>query len=53
MRQKIADMMKRLFDLVAAAGGLAVFSPVMIWSSWRIKQEDGGPVFYRGAQLRA
>jgi len=43
-------MMKRAFDFIAAAGGVAFLSPLLIWSGWRIKREDGGPVFYRGAR---
>ena len=43
--------MKRIFDIIAASGGLAVLSPLLIGISWRIKREDGGPVFYRGARV--
>jgi hypothetical protein len=39
-------MMKRIFDFVAAAGGLTLLSPLLIWSGWSIKREDGGPVFF-------
>lgn len=44
-------MIKRLFDIVAATAGLATLSPVFLWSAWRIKHEDGGPVFYRGKRI--
>lgn len=43
--------MKRVFHIVAAAGGLAVLSPLVICIAWRIKREDGGPVFYRGLRV--
>lgn len=43
--------MKRVFDIIAAAGGLAVLCPLLTWISWRIRQEDGGPVFYRGVRV--
>jgi lipopolysaccharide/colanic/teichoic acid biosynthesis glycosyltransferase len=42
--------MKRLFDILSSAAGLVVLSPVLLWIAWRIKREDGGPIFYRGAR---
>ena len=44
-------MIKRIFDLVGAVVGLAVISPLMGWFAWRIKIEDGGPIFYRGLRI--
>jgi lipopolysaccharide/colanic/teichoic acid biosynthesis glycosyltransferase len=44
-------MIKRLFDIVAATIGLVMLSPVFIWTAWRIKSEDSGPVFYRGVRV--
>lgn len=38
--------MKRLFDLVLAAMGLILSSPLWLLFSALIKLEDGGPVFY-------
>lgn len=38
---------KRFFDIVLSATGLIVLSPVMILIAYKIKREDGGPVFYR------
>jgi len=43
--------MKRIFDIVMAATGLAMLSPLLLWITWRIKKEDHGPVFYRGARV--
>lgn len=43
--------MKRIFDIVMAATGLAMLSPLLLWITWRIKQEDHGPVFYRGTRV--
>ncbi len=43
--------MKRIFDIVMAAMGLAMLSPLLFWIAWRIKQEDHGPVFYRGERV--
>ena len=44
-------MIKRLFDIVAAIAGLTAISPIFLWSTWRIRREDGGPVFYRGMRV--
>ncbi|MCZ7587116.1 MAG: sugar transferase [Deltaproteobacteria bacterium] len=35
-----------LFDRLAALAGLVLFSPVFAAVAWRIRGEDGGPVFY-------
>lgn len=40
-------MVKRLFDLVAAALGLLVLSPVFLLLAVWIKADSPGPVFYR------
>lgn len=44
-------MAKRFFDIVAAIIGLILLCPVLFWIAWRIKAEDGGPVFYRGVRV--
>ena len=44
-------MLKRLFDIVGAVVGLMAISPMMGWFAWRIKIEDGGPIFYRGLRI--
>jgi lipopolysaccharide/colanic/teichoic acid biosynthesis glycosyltransferase len=44
-------VIKRLFDFLCSAIGVAVLSPLLLWISWEIKREDGGPVFYRGARV--
>jgi lipopolysaccharide/colanic/teichoic acid biosynthesis glycosyltransferase len=44
-------MIKRIFDVVGAVFGLAAISPLMGWLAWRIKIEDGGPIFYRGLRI--
>lgn len=43
--------MKRLIDLLAAACGLVVLSPLMGIAALLIKLEDGGPVFYRQVRV--
>jgi len=30
---------------------LVFLSPLLLWAAWRIKREDGGPVFYRGVRV--
>lgn len=44
-------MLKRIFDLGAAAPGLLVLAPVLAALALLVKLEDGGPVFYRGARI--
>lgn len=43
--------MKRVFDIFSSALGLVLLSPVLLWIAWRIRCEDGGPVFYRGERV--
>lgn len=38
---------KRLFDIILSTIGLIVLSPIMGIIAYRIKKEDGGPVFYK------
>ncbi len=44
-------MLKRLFDLIAAAAGLIVAFPLMLFISVWIKLDSKGPVFYRGVRV--
>ncbi|MHB8210549.1 MAG: undecaprenyl-phosphate galactose phosphotransferase WbaP [Acidithiobacillus sp.] len=37
---------KRLFDLVAASLLVVILSPLLLYIAWRIRREDGGPVFF-------
>jgi lipopolysaccharide/colanic/teichoic acid biosynthesis glycosyltransferase len=43
--------MKRAFDIIGSAVGLMLLSPLLLWVAWRIRREDGGPVFYRGERV--
>lgn len=43
-------MAKRLFDILGAALGLLVFSPLLLLLALAIKLESRGPVFYRGVR---
>jgi lipopolysaccharide/colanic/teichoic acid biosynthesis glycosyltransferase len=38
-------------DLVVGSAALVVFSPAIAFTALRIKQEDGGPVFYRAPRV--
>jgi undecaprenyl-phosphate galactose phosphotransferase len=37
---------KRFFDLVAASLLVVILSPLLLYIAWRIRREDGGPVFF-------
>ena len=37
---------KTVIDYIGAVIALIIFSPVMIWAAWKIKKEDGGPIFF-------
>ncbi|MGV8058425.1 MAG: sugar transferase [Smithellaceae bacterium] len=43
--------MKRIFDIAFSLVGLFILSPFLLCVAWRIKREDGGPVFYRGERV--
>ncbi|MCT3203221.1 sugar transferase [Limosilactobacillus reuteri] len=43
--------MKRLFDIVAAACGIIILSPLMIIIAVLIKAEDHGPIFYKQVRV--
>lgn len=43
--------MKRTFDFFAALMGLLCLSPILLFTIWKIKREDHGPVFYRGERV--
>jgi lipopolysaccharide/colanic/teichoic acid biosynthesis glycosyltransferase len=42
---------KRALDIAAATLGLVLLSPLFLFLAWRIRREDGGPVFYRGSRV--
>jgi len=47
----VSVFLKRVFDIVCAGAGLMILSPLLLWAAWRIRREDGGPVFYRGERV--
>src|SRR6478752_627828 len=42
---------KRLFDVVSAAAGLVVTSPLLAVAALAVKLQDGGPVLYRQTRV--
>jgi len=45
------NVMKRIMDFCISAAGLLFLSPVLFFIAWKIKSQDGGPVFYRGVRV--
>ena len=47
MRDKpFQKILKRIFDLSGAAIGILVFSPILLWTAYKITRERGRPVFF-------
>lgn len=46
-----ARILKRIFDLAVASGGLLALSPVLLITALMIKLEDGGPVLFKQRRL--
>ena len=42
----IQRLLKRAFDICGAITGLIIFSPVLLWTAYRINKEMGRPIFY-------
>lgn len=42
----IQRTLKRAFDICGAVTGLIIFSPVLLWTAYRINKEMGRPIFY-------
>lgn len=42
----IQRTLKRALDICGAATGLIIFSPVLLWTAYRINKEMGRPIFY-------
>ena len=38
--------MKRLFDIFSSLAGLMLFSPVLLFLTWRIRGDIGSPIFF-------
>lgn len=42
----IQRLLKRAFDICGATIGLIIFSPILLWTAYRINKEMGNPIFY-------
>lgn len=51
MSKTVQKFIKRTFDIVAALGGLVVFSPVLLVSGVLIKSKLGSPIFFRQKRI--
>lgn len=49
--KKLYYLFKRIFDIIASAGGLILLSPVMAGIAIKIKAEDGGSIIYRQKRI--
>ncbi|MDO8505565.1 MAG: sugar transferase [bacterium] len=47
---KLDDFVKRSFDIAVASIGLIALFPLLCYLVVRIRQEDGGPILYRGVR---
>ena len=51
MSKTVQKFIKRTFDIVAALGGIVVFSPVLLVSGVLIKTKLGSPIFFRQKRI--
>jgi lipopolysaccharide/colanic/teichoic acid biosynthesis glycosyltransferase len=51
MKKTLDLVLKRLFDILAAALGLLLLAPLFALVAWLIKRDSPGPAFYRGPRL--
>jgi exopolysaccharide biosynthesis polyprenyl glycosylphosphotransferase len=42
---------KRTFDIVGSAALLTLAAPLLLWTAWKIKSNDGGPVLFRQTRV--
>ena len=42
---------KRTFDIVGSAVLLTLAAPLLLWTAWKIKSNDGGPVLFRQTRV--
>jgi exopolysaccharide biosynthesis polyprenyl glycosylphosphotransferase len=42
---------KRAFDIVGSGLLLTLAAPVMLWTAWQIRRNDGGPVLFRQTRV--
>ena len=42
---------KRTFDIVCSAVLLTLAAPLLLWTAWKIRRHDGGPVLFRQTRV--
>lgn len=42
---------KRVCDIVLSLVAIILSSPIMLWAAYKVKREDGGPVFYSQTRI--
>jgi exopolysaccharide biosynthesis polyprenyl glycosylphosphotransferase len=47
----VRQVVKSLFDRLAAASALIALSPLLLWVAIRIRREDGGPILFRQVRV--
>jgi len=47
----MAQALKRLLDVVAAAFGIVLLTPLGLYIAWRIRRDSPGPIFYRQTRV--
>ena len=47
----ITRILKRICDIVLSAIAIILSSPIMLWVAYKVKREDGGPVFYSQTRI--
>lgn len=44
-------VLKRSIDMLGSLAALLALSPLLLWTMWRIRREDGGPIFFRQVRV--
>ena len=47
----VTRILKRVCDIVLSGIAIILSSPIMLWVAYKVKREDGGPVFYSQTRI--
>lgn len=47
----VTRILKRVCDIVLSGIAIILGSPIMLWVAYKVKREDGGPVFYSQTRI--